>query len=124
MGTNYETVKRCDHYHHEERLHIGKSSYGWCFALNTHPEHGINDLEDWRKKFAEPGITIVDEYGDLIEAVDMLKEITERQGDGRSRSGNATCELGPSGLQRSRIDGRHCIAHGPGTWDIMRGEFS
>ena len=30
---------------------------------------------------------------------------------------------GPNGLLRHRI-GEHCIGHGDGTWDLIRGEFS
>ena len=123
MGTNYYTIKRCGHCHHEERLHIGKSSAGWCFALNTNP--GIASLDDWRRKFAEDGITIEDEYGQTMTVHEMITEITERVGSGRKYSDFAGMGVqGPNGLRRSAVDGSHCIEHGPGTWDIMRGEFS
>ena len=125
MGTNYYTIKRCDHCHHEERLHVGRSSYGWCFALATHPSIGIASLDDWRRKFAEDGITIEDEYGQTMTVPEMITEITERVGSGRKYSDFAGMGVqGPNGLRRSTVDGRHCIAHGTGTWDIMRGEFS
>jgi len=125
MSTNYYTTKTCGHCNHEERLHIGKSSWGWCFALATHPEAGISSIDDWRRKFYEDGITIEDEYGRVTPAAEMLEIITERSGDGQHRSGIAgQYESGPNGLRRSTVDGRHCIAHGPGTWDIMSGRFS
>jgi hypothetical protein len=46
MGTNYYMpVEKCDHCGHKPKaLHIGKSSAGWCFSLNTHPAEGINRL--------------------------------------------------------------------------------
>ena len=108
MSTNYYLTKTCGHCNHEERLHIGKSASGWCFALATHPEIGIESLDDWRRKFAEDGFTVVSEYEHAFTADEMLAIITNRS--------NST--------RRSGIDGRHCIAHGPGPWDIMRGEFS
>ena len=124
MSTNYYTVKRCGHCNHEERLHIGKSSGGWCFALATHPDKGITSLDDWRRKLAEDGIVIEDEYGQDSTPSEMIAEITERVGSGRKYSDFAGMGVqGPNGLRRNTIDGSHCIEHGPGTWDIMRGEF-
>ncbi len=120
--TNYYTVKRCGHCNHEERLHIGKSSGGWCFTLATHA--GIASLDDWSRKFYEDGITIEDEYGHPVTPAEMLSVITERSGQGNHRSGiDGQCMPGPNGLRRSTIDGRHCIAHGEGTWDIWAGDF-
>ena len=125
MGTNYYTIKRCDHCHHEERLHVGRSSYGWCFALATHPSIGIASLDDWRRKFAEVGVSIVNEYEEPVTVDEMLSCVTAREGSGRKYSDFAGMGVqGPNGLRRSTVDGRHCIAHGTGTWYIMRGEFS
>jgi hypothetical protein len=33
-------------------------------------------------------------------------------------------ERGPNFLLRHRVNGRHCIGHGPGTYDYIAGEFS
>jgi hypothetical protein len=33
-------------------------------------------------------------------------------------------ERGPNGLLRHRVDGHHCIGHGPGTYDYIAGDFS
>jgi len=48
MGTNYYLVKNerppcpcCERTYVQERLHIGKSSGGWCFALHVIPEMGM-----------------------------------------------------------------------------------
>lgn len=59
-------------------LHIGKSSYGWHFSLCGYRELGINSLDDWKKLFDDPSITIEDEYGDVISKEEMLSIITER----------------------------------------------
>jgi len=81
MGCNfYLTAKPpCDHCGRaHERLHIGKSSAGWCFSLHVDPDNGINDLDDWVRLWSEPGATIVNEYGETIAPDAMLKIITER----------------------------------------------
>lgn len=138
MGTNY--------YLHEkppceccgrpfERKHIGKSSAGWTFSLHVIPEEGIHDLADWMRLWDEPGAEIVNEYGHLVSRYDMLQRIalravpkrTDEHARGPDRSFDYmsnSAEPGPNGLIRSRIDGRHCIGHGSGTWDLMAGEYS
>lgn len=127
MGTNY-------YYHHDrpckecgrffDETHIGKSSWGWCFALHVTDE--IRNLDDWKKLFAVPGSVIQNEECDTIAVEDMLSIITER-------SGTATLaklqllgdvELGPNGLARSIIGRSRCIGHGEGTWDLIIGDFS
>jgi hypothetical protein len=40
MGTNYYLVNK----ETDERLHIGKSSGGWCFALRVHHDRHIDSL--------------------------------------------------------------------------------
>jgi hypothetical protein len=111
-----------------ESLHIGKSSGGWCFRLHVYPEHGINDLDDW-KPFLEDGI-IFDEYETFTTADTMLRIITERSWDSDPRRYTAAtlatncAQPGPNGLLRSRLLPGHCIGHGQGTWDLMIGDFS
>lgn len=126
MGTNYylegptqEPCACCHRPYEQERLHIGKSSAGWVFALHVTPE--ITSLEDWRKAWSRDGWRIVNEYKDPVHPDDMLQMVTRRQGSGRGFSRDAV--RGPNGLLRNRIDGRHCIGHGEGTWDLITGEF-
>ena len=111
MGTNYYmAVNACPHCHRSEsELHIGKSSAGWCFSLNTHPDNGIESLDDWRAAWANNGIR--DEYDRSISAEEMERTILNRVWKGAEP-------------QRQQVDGRHCIAHGDGSYDIMRGDFS
>ena len=112
MGTNFylntECCEKCGRA--AEQLHIGKSSAGWCFALHVIPDEGINDLADWEARWSQPGMQIVDEYGETISPDEMKARICERQWDG--------------GLSRHSIDGHHCIGHGAGTYDLLPGEFS
>lgn len=141
MGTNYYlnpqkcVCGNCSCGSKPERLHIGKSSIGWCFALHVIPEKGINDLEDWILLWNKSGSFIKDEYGDVITPEKMLSGVTDRSHPDFGFS-PPDCmswdefhqknhsEFGPNGLLRSRIDGVHCVKHGSGTWDCHLGEFS
>ena len=100
MGTNYELRLA----HGGETLHIGKSSAGWAFALRVDPDRGINGLEDWERLWSSPGARIFDEYGRELSPREMRDQIVNR--------GH------PMGLRRT---GGIC---GPGTWDLVEGEFS
>ena len=94
MGTNYylctgKTVKKtcseCGHqYEEEEKLHVGKSSFGRYFSMQLHPSLGITGLSSW-KKFIEQCMSdpeskdrcrIENEYGDLVEYQDLIDCIT------------------------------------------------
>ena len=149
MGTNYYLKTAPDNVpaafadlFDGEKLHIGKSSAGWCFALHVMPERGIHDLGDWRL-LLELG-QIENEYGDRVTVVDMLAKIRDRMWTPRHGGAPLTnegltvgsrylsqedfhrqnhSEPGSNGLLRSRLDS-HCIAHGAGTWDCIVGEFS
>lgn len=133
MGTNfyyYESgpCPTCGHLPPNER-HIGKSSAGWCFSLHVYPEDGINDLPDWLPLLEKPGSYIRDEYGKQVSVEDMLSWIRERFWDGNVTKDQRWYEEnhavpGPKGLVRHRLDSRHCVGHGEGTWDRIIGEFS
>jgi hypothetical protein len=140
MGTNYYLDRgvcdKCGRGDAGEKLHIGKSSAGWCFSLHVIPEQNINTLEDWKREFATGRIRIRDEYDKDVSVEEMLTEIEDRlwgtprqfagyrdEADFHQRNGS---EPGPNGLVRHRI-GRsfgRCVAHGEGTWDYIVGEFS
>lgn len=135
MGTNFYAERDakpacecCGRPYIEDRRHIGKSSFGWCFSLHVIPEDGINTLEDWVREWSMPGVHIVDEYGDVLTAKQMLSRVTERSGaapnwNAREYAINHA-QPGPKNLIRHLVDGMHCIGHGDGTWDYIRGEFS
>lgn len=146
MGTNYywraedTTCPHCQRRDPDEvRLHIGKSSGGWCFSLHVDPKEGITSLEDWIEKF-KTGL-IEDEYEESVSPDEMLTIITNRAGmipfderdwhrifpfgyaDEADFHRKNSSERGPNNLLRHKI-GRYCIGHGEGTWDLMVGEFS
>jgi hypothetical protein len=110
-----------------EILHIGKSSFGWCFSLHVIPGR-FDDLDDWASLWSIEGYTIYDENENLVSAAKMRQVITERTRPLRvTKDFDFTAndaELGPNNLLRSVIDGHHCIGHGKGTWDLIVGEFS
>ena len=135
MGTNYYLIHKeatCPHCgHKKEPLHIGKSSYGWCFAL--HVEHDIDDfphdLNDWENLFCYKDYHIEDEYGDEITVDEMMDWISKRSHPNPNTWDDYELNLngaepGPNNLVRHKVDGRHCVGHGEGTWDYITGEFS
>jgi len=130
MGTNYYLNRNvCPHCQRsEKRLHIGKSSAGWCFSLHVIPEEGLNSLEDWQAAWSVSDAVIADEYGSTLTPTDMTKIITERSRVGEPFTPKGLmrnlAEAGPNGLARSANDGSHCVGHGTGTWDLIAGEFS
>ena len=144
MGTNYYLANESEKPHCDTctcfaRLHIGKSSAGWCFSLHVIPELGINSLDDWKRRFAEPGAVIYSEYDKPISIEDMLRNIEERNSGNEEKFNGTTTPFGyaswnefhrdnhsqpgPRGLLRHNIDS-HCVGHGDGTWDLIPGEFS
>ena len=128
MGMNYflrtNICAACGRY---DQRHIGASSAGWCFALHVYPEEGIGDLRDWERLWSQ-GV-IVDEEGQELTPTEMMGKITVRSWDQPRRLrpqelARAGAEPGPNNLFRHRLDGWRCVGHGPGTWDLLQGEFS
>lgn len=115
-----------------KQLHIGKSSWGWCFSLHVIPELGLNSLDDWQTFLQKPEnkYKIKDENGQAVEYHRLLMLIINRKAQ-RDNQRNEFFEMernhavpGPNGLWRHKRDGHHCIAHGEGTWDLIASEFS
>ena len=118
MGTNY--------YWHKDgaKLHIGKSSGGWAFALHVYPELDINSLDDW-KDFIHSG-EIYDEYNDYVTPTEMLDIIINRHWESDMREGtisDGTLDE-ETGILHRRIDGDFVVGRGKGTWDYLKGDFS
>lgn len=116
MGTNYYLIHderppcpHCCRPYSNEKLHIGKSSQGWCFALHYDAALGLTCLDEWQDKWGEPGWRIETEYGESVTPELMLQTIAGREH--------------PKGLWRHTI-GDHCVCHGKGTWDMIPGESS
>lgn len=137
MGTNYYLQEKppCECCGRAfDMRHIGKSSFGWCFSLHVYPDEGINDLADWIKLWSTPGTKILTEYGDVMSHGQMIKLITDRGPREKEKVPLGypsweefyrinDCQDGPGGLLRRRL-GPFCIGHGPGTYDLIVGEFS
>lgn len=67
-----------------QKIHIGKSSYGWHYALAIYPEYGINNLEDWKNLFSNKNNYILDEENRKVSAEEMLDSIINRKHKGIS----------------------------------------
>ena len=128
VGTNYYL-----HTPRSRARHIGKSSAGWCFGLHVYPGE-IETLENWRSGWSAFGVRIADEYCDPVTPEKMLTIITARswpRRDDPPAGYDSWADFyhrnhampGPNGLVRRQIDGRHCIGHGPGPWDLLVGDF-
>jgi hypothetical protein len=135
MGTNYYLIikgRNVPEALKEEtdgfgRLHIGKSSGGWHFALRVYPKAGIHDLADWISIFNIG--PILNEYRDLVSVDDMIDKITQRRSistieKDESWYARNLAEPGLNGLCRCKVDGERCIGHGNGTWDLFVNDFS
>lgn len=132
MGCNYylsesEPCEACGRPY--DLLHIGKSSGGWCFSLHVEPDDPQHpqSLEDWQARWSLPGVTITDEYGRELSPDEMNHEITWRSGPTRWSERELRvngAERGPNNLARHLVDFHHCVGHGPGTWDLVVGDFS
>lgn len=109
--------------------HIGKSTNGWVFSLHIYPEEGIKTFTDWLLLLKDPAKVIVDDRGREVSVEEMVRVITERQGDQETRSvlfdySRNRAEPGPHNLVRRRIDYMLCVGHGEGTYDYLVGDFS
>ena len=131
MGTNvYAEINACPHCGvPEEKLHVGKFSGGWVFALQVYPERGLNNLADWENfAYQNPKLTLIDEYGEIYSIFRLVDAIQNRKwstvnirGEKFHKQNNS--QDAPNNLVRSKIDGVHCIGHEP-MCDLMLGDFS
>ena len=121
MGTNYYVhYNICECCERHDVMHVGKSSYGWAFALRVAtPEIMAKEwekeeqkdlpknFEEWCELFKREDIEIWDEYSREITAEKMIDIITNRKN-----------------IKHCDPDGSHCLSNGKGTWDHMVGEYS
>lgn len=135
MGTNYY-LNKCHEPDPDDKIHIGKSSAGWCFSLRVYPERKITNFNDWLIIFSalrELDIEIRDEYGHIISVEEMIVTIVgrcwhkKRNWDKFPKSLSYDSwehfhkinhsEPGPNGLLRHQLMEGHCVGHGVGTYD-------
>ncbi len=90
---NYRYYKNIEQMNKDffQRIHIGKSSFGWRFLLCTYNlnneeykfsflDKKINSLDDWIELFNDPNNYILDEYDRKIDKEKMIDIITKREG--------------------------------------------
>lgn len=139
MSTNYYVE------FNGEKLHVGKSSVGWHFAVRVYPDKQINNLNDWLELLVDIRHSLTDEYDQQVSFTDLVMTITDRCNIYPAQESIASmvgfglyesvqhfldvnqAEIGVNGLLRSRIENfAHggCVGHGKGTWDYFVGDFS
>ena len=133
MGTNYYWEQEpCECCGRSDRIHIGKSSRGWCFSLHVYPNKEVESLADWiRIWINEPG-DIFNQYGETLSVEQMLCVIMDRHMEQpvqwqEREYRRQHAYAGPNNLLRHEIENRGsagCLGPGPGTWDLMFGDYS
>ena len=113
MGTNYYIeLERCPCCGHAKTVfHIGKSSYGWAFALHVIPEQGLDSWEAWTGLLERRGVVIRDEYGEEVPYQEFVRVVTERDTNFRPL---VHCPPGEG----------FCRGSEGGSWDLVEGDFS
>lgn len=122
MGTNYywhekpkcDKCGRCD-----EGVHIGKSSFGWCFGLKVCPWDNIYNLQHWIERFNIEGSWIEDEYHEVISKEDMIKTI-KREGEGYDEWRAKNGQFKRHEFERWGLNG----TYGEGDYDLLNYDFS
>lgn len=144
MGTNYYASRgKCACCGTDTKLHIGKSSLGWCFLLRLYPERGLTSWTTWRRYL--DGMTITDEYGTVITKKALIEVITKRRGavgvgpppykdplvtgslhwsswEQFANANGARVDY-LFNLLRHKVDGRLCTRNAVGPWDETHSEF-
>ena len=82
MGTNYYArYGTCSECGRGEEEHIGKSSVGWTFSF--HAPFGVKSWKDWQEYLQREGVTIANEYNDIL-SFDEFRSVVEDRGEGLS----------------------------------------
>lgn len=102
MGTNFYYIEevKFNSFILLNQIHIGKSSFGWCFGLRTCEENQLLTWDDW-KMFLQHK-QIVDEYNNPWSLHDFIKKVEDRPQDSKRHS-----KIG------------YCRRWGIGPWDMM-----
>lgn len=110
--------------------HIGKSSSGWRFLLRVYPKQCIRYLFNWEDLFDNKDTKIVDEYGNEISKVEMLKEIIHKD---PSKDLLGKTEIWEEGCRKYEVRNGlmvHPLGNGvientdEETYDVCEGDFS
>lgn len=116
MGTSYYTEEpaceaACEHCSERRELHIGKSSAGWKFGFQGHPDLGLTSWAAWQQFLADKPIT--DEYGRTLTLDEFRKVVEERWTPRGERT--PLCRVGRAGSRNY---------HDPAGHDFYDGDFS
>jgi hypothetical protein len=82
VGTNYYVVENacecCNRY--DEKVHIGKSSWGWAFTFQGYKYDGLTSWQSYKEFLKDKDIR--DEYGDKIKYDDFVEYIETKKSPG------------------------------------------
>lgn len=129
MSTNYYALGT-EHPREDEdgRLHIGKSSRGWTFALRCYRDEGPASWEDWLRLLNARHVFVEDEYGDSVSLDDLVETVTMRVAGHRQGpawyAANKACP-GPYNLARREWYGLQDVVwpDGNATYDLCFYDF-
>lgn len=89
MGTNYYLIKEqkqtcvtCGHTPEQERIHIGKASFGWKFLFNG---RDFKSMDEVIKSITATNAYILDEYGTHVPPAELLQTIYSKRYDKHHR---------------------------------------
>ena len=81
MGTNYyhrdKPCTKCGC--SKNKVHIGKSSWGWQFSFMGHTEDGITSYQNWLTELENPNKEIVDEYDRITSKEDFIDLVLSKK---------------------------------------------
>ena len=121
MGTNYFLRQP----NKPNKLHIGKRSFGWTFALHV-GDGAPDDLLGWVALMLEPGAQVEDEYAKQVPVPTMLGHIidlppfTRPDNAGPPPRGGTP---GPRGLFRHANEYSRPPPNLDHTYDLVTGKF-
>lgn len=80
MGTNfYAESEPCPHCgKSSDKLHLGKSSGGWKFALRAHKDLGIDSLRALVDYIESKDMRVLDEYGLRYSLAQFVLRVADR----------------------------------------------
>jgi len=85
MGTNYYfELNKCETCGRADRIHLGKSSLGWNFLLQTNDLYYIGNWQEMKKWILEAKGNIVDEYGRRISKQKFIELVESWKGKSHS----------------------------------------
>jgi hypothetical protein len=135
MGTNYYLTDKelvcsaCKRQH--DKLHIGKDSAGWAFALRVYPKYYILGIKDWLEIWKNENSVIIDDQGNIIDKEFLKNRIISKVPPASSivytkeflTKNYAVFDKKINLLRCDPVTHLACATHGNGTYDLLEKDF-